>query len=320
MTCKYSIIVPVYNSERTIERCVVSILSQTERDFELLLIDDGSTDGSGKICDYYANKDCRVRVCHKKNGGVSSARNVGINNANGEWVTFVDSDDWISEDFLSAFGENDLNKKTLYVQGSRKYRGEGKYETWMQFDSSIINMNDVRNYRVLNEVLIYGTPWAKLYNLKLLKSWNIRFNETMNLHEDHVFYFEYIANVTSIGLVANNGYVYNVEESENSLSRGKFINYKAELDAMNALKLNFYAIQKKFSLSSSRFREVKTLIYGLPLRAFVSVLRNADDKNLIKEVGRSVPVFDSIRNYRPYGVKHVIAKYFYLVMVLWSCV
>lgn len=320
MTCKYSIIVPVYNSEKTIERCVVSILSQTERDFELLLIDDGSTDRSEKICDSYANKDCRIKVFHKKNGGVSSARNAGIDNANGEWITFVDSDDWISEDFLSAFGENDLNEKTLYVQGSRKYRGEGKYETWMHFDSSTINLNDVHDYRVLNEVLIYGTPWAKLYNLELLKSQNIRFNETMNLHEDHVFYFEYITNVESVGLVADNGYIYNVEECENSLSRGKFVDYKAELNAMNMLKLNFCTILKKFSLRASHFREVKTLIYGLPLRAFVTALRKSNDRSLVKEIGRNVPILDSVCNYRPYGVKHIAAKYYYLAKAMWSCI
>lgn len=94
-----SVIVPVYNTEKYLRRCIDSILAQTFTDFELLLIDDGSTDGSGAICDEYALKDSRVRVFHESNSGVSSARNLGLNNVRGEWISFVDSDDWIDTDY-----------------------------------------------------------------------------------------------------------------------------------------------------------------------------------------------------------------------------
>ena len=97
---KISVIVPVYNVEKYLRRCVDSILTQTFTDFEVLLIDDGSTDGSGKICDEYAKKDKRVRVFHKENGGVSSARNLGLDNVRGRYVTFVDADDKISPDYF----------------------------------------------------------------------------------------------------------------------------------------------------------------------------------------------------------------------------
>ena len=90
-----SVIVPVYNAEKYLCRCIDSILAQTYKDFELLLIDDGSKDSSGAICDEYAAKDSRVRVFHKENGGVGFARNVGLDHAQGDWVTFVDSDDWV---------------------------------------------------------------------------------------------------------------------------------------------------------------------------------------------------------------------------------
>lgn len=96
-----TIIVPVYNAAATLSRCVDSILHQSFRDFELLLIDDGSTDRSTLMCDDFARQDSRVRVFHKPNGGVSSARNVGLDNARGEWITFVDSDDWIEESMYS---------------------------------------------------------------------------------------------------------------------------------------------------------------------------------------------------------------------------
>ena len=95
-----SVIIPVYNTEQYLLRCIDSVMAQTYQDFELLLIDDGSKDSSGTICDEYAEKDSRVRVFHKENGGVSSARNVGLDNARGEWITFVDADDWIESDML----------------------------------------------------------------------------------------------------------------------------------------------------------------------------------------------------------------------------
>ena len=88
-----SVIIPVYNAEKYLHRCIDSILAQTYTDFELLLINDGSNDGSGMICDAYAAKDSRVRVFHKENGGVSSARNIGIDNAAGVYISFVDADD-----------------------------------------------------------------------------------------------------------------------------------------------------------------------------------------------------------------------------------
>ena len=90
-----SVIIPVYNAEKYLHRCIDSILAQTFTDLELLLINDGSSDKSGAICDEYAQNDSRVRVFHKKNGGVSSARNLGLENACGEWISFIDSDDWI---------------------------------------------------------------------------------------------------------------------------------------------------------------------------------------------------------------------------------
>lgn len=97
---KISVIVPVYNVELYLERCIKSILCQTYKDFELLLVDDGSPDKSGEICDHYQNIDSRIRVIHKENGGLSDARNVGVRAATGEYVTFVDSDDYVKENYI----------------------------------------------------------------------------------------------------------------------------------------------------------------------------------------------------------------------------
>ena len=115
---KISVIVPVYNVERYLRRCIDSILAQTFTDFELLLIDDGSKDSSGEICDEYAAKDSRIIVFHKENGGVSSARNVGLDNVRGEWVAFVDADDKISDGYFHICEEHenaDVVVKPFYI-------------------------------------------------------------------------------------------------------------------------------------------------------------------------------------------------------------
>ena len=113
---KISIIIPVYNVEKYISECIESILKQTYNNFELLLINDGSTDTSGNICDKYAELDKRIRVFHKKNEGVGIARNLGIEHARGEWICFIDSDDWISSDYFETI-MNDINIADLTFWG-----------------------------------------------------------------------------------------------------------------------------------------------------------------------------------------------------------
>ena len=100
-----SVIVPIYQTERYLPRCIDSILAQSFRDFELLLIDDGSKDNSGAICDWYARQDSRVRVFHKENGGISDTRNFGLDHAKGDYIAFVDSDDYIGHDYLKILME-----------------------------------------------------------------------------------------------------------------------------------------------------------------------------------------------------------------------
>ena len=104
-----SVIVPVYNVEKYLEKCIDSIINQTYQNLEIILVDDGSTDGSGKICDEYSRKDNRIKVIHKENGGLSDARNIGIKNANGGLIGFIDSDDYITENMFEVL-QKDLRK------------------------------------------------------------------------------------------------------------------------------------------------------------------------------------------------------------------
>ena len=108
-----SIIIPVYNREKYIEECLNSILSQTFNDYEILLIDDGSNDNTGIICDKYAEENKKIKVFHKKNGGVSSARNLGLRCAKGKWIIFVDSDDVLAKESLTIM--NSIINKPNYI-------------------------------------------------------------------------------------------------------------------------------------------------------------------------------------------------------------
>ncbi len=184
-----SVIVPVYNAEKTLRQCVESILRQEHKDFELLLIDDGSNDSSSKICDEYAETDNHIRVFHKKNGGVSSARNLGIENAQGDWITFVDSDDYITCDFFDAFqncNEDLLIKQYIWLKNGKEYIDKriAEYDLVDGNESMRVFLN-----KFLTTMILRG-PCAKFYRKELLT--DIRFNERMKVGEDACFVHEYL--------------------------------------------------------------------------------------------------------------------------------
>ena len=186
---KISVIVPVYNTEKYLRRCVDSILAQTFTDFELLLIDDGSTDSSGAICDEYAQKDSRVRVFHKENGGVSSARNLGLDNATSEWITFVDSDDWISDSFLANLYITEIDEVDIVISYANYVGNVGKpnYENYIEGKHKI---ELVESLFLKNDLAWQTSPWAKLYKTEICR--DIRFKEGMHIGEDLVFLYSYL--------------------------------------------------------------------------------------------------------------------------------
>jgi len=204
-----SVIIPVFNTERFLSRCIESVLNQSFTDFELLLIDDGSKDGSGLICDSFAEKDNRVRVFHKKNGGVSSARNLGLDNAKGKWVTFVDSDDWIEQDyFLIPFVE-DID---LYVQNM--VFADGKQEEC--FECATITQKEFGSY-IENNINshMFRTACGFFFKRKVLSDNGIRFDVSVRLGEDTLFVMDYYRYIGTIQIMGNSRYVYNQQEDWN---------------------------------------------------------------------------------------------------------
>lgn len=197
-----SVIVPVYNSEETLKRCIDSILSQTFSDFELIIVDDGSVDSSGDICDSYAELDKRVRVFHKPNGGVSSARNLGLDNVNGRWVTFCDSDDYVSPEWLDYYVRNCRNDIELVVQN---YNNLGSHiNDFVGCTADFIE-------RFYDKDII-GYVWNKLYLYSIIDKYNIRFCESFSFLEDEVFNYKYLQYIENIIFTKESGYYYQIPD------------------------------------------------------------------------------------------------------------
>ena len=165
-----SIIVPIYNIEGYIRECVGSILAQTYPDFELILVDDGSPDNCGRICDEYAEKDVRIKVIHKENGGLTSARNAGLSVAKGDWIMHVDGDDWIEPDMIESLIEAAKVTKADLVFGDYMkygpYAGNHKLPTW-----SIDKKDSMSRYIAYSMTTIWGSIAKRsLYTEHSLKS------------------------------------------------------------------------------------------------------------------------------------------------------
>ena len=174
-----SIIVPVYNAEAYLEKCINSILAQCFKDFELLLIDDGSKDKSGEICDKYASLDNRIQVFHKQNNGVSSARNIGLDRAKGKWITFIDSDDWIDNTYLDSFLKQS-DEVNLIISGCRCFGDNLKSINLQEASINIENeLYDIWKKHYYSGDFIYWYPWGKFYKNSIIQKNKLRFVEKM---------------------------------------------------------------------------------------------------------------------------------------------
>ena len=174
-----SIIIPVYNVKLYLDNCIQSVIQQSYTDFECILVDDGSTDGSSEICDQWAEKDNRIIIVHQPNGGVSSARNKGLEQAKGEYICFIDSDDWVDVDYLSAMINNLKEKETdLIICGLTQEFKDGNCIDYIPQQSLNFELgcNHTNYFVMLNEQnLLYG-PIVKLYKNNIIQHHQILFD------------------------------------------------------------------------------------------------------------------------------------------------
>lgn len=268
---KISVIIPVYNVEKYLRRCIDSILAQTFTDFELLLIDDGSKDKSGEICDEYAKKDSRVRVFHKENGGVSSARNLGLDNASGEWVCFVDSDDMVKPEYFASFMM--FPDCDLIVGGYREF-GFSEKEYFISSKQIIKITNVLKEIEFNTDFVVMFFPWGKFFKNDIIKKNGITFNEKMRLAEDFVFIIDYSASIDKVFFVPFNNYLYRKEENE----KKHLMNY----DTFSIHVQSFLQSYNRLCISTnSKYEYIKTHICSLFFYNFLDFLRTCQ-KNKMK--------------------------------------
>lgn len=201
-----SVIVPVYNAERYLEKCIESICQQTYRDLDIILIDDGSQDQSGAICDQFEAIDGRIRVFHKENGGVSSARNMGLDTAQGEYIMFIDSDDWIEKKFCESLITR-IEDTDLLVCGYTVVNKIGKTEFGYREEILDFPQDVIKKFDLLFPNNFFNSPVSKIYRKGILK--NQKFDSAVALGEDFLFNLEYLSKCKKIKTSSEVGYIYN---------------------------------------------------------------------------------------------------------------
>jgi len=230
-----SVIVPVYNAEKTIERCVESIQRQSFGDLEILLIDDGSGDGSGALCDRLAGQDDRIRVCHKENGGVSHTRNIGMKMAEGRYLLFVDGDDYLPDDYCESLikaqteaGEDAFCWTALRIVSENNSVAEQNL-VYEKAERSVAERCDVLKFSAR---YLLNSPVNKLYHADIIKRHGLAMEEKISIAEDLLFNLQYLDAAGNCRIVILNQVPYYYVR-----------NGQVSLD--NRYRKNFYAIHKK---------------------------------------------------------------------------
>lgn len=214
-TPKVSVIIPVYNAEKYLKRCIDSLLTQSFRDFEIILVNDGSTDSSKKICDNYSSQDSRIIVFNQDNSGASSARNVGIDNSKGEYICFVDADDFVGTEYLSCMLDLVDSQTDLVCQGMTCLKNGT--ESLIGFNEEEIFAID-QNCSFFDKYILfrYCGSYCKLFTRNIIQNSNIRFCRKIICAEDFDFILNYLRCCKSIKVTSDANYYY--EHHENSVS------------------------------------------------------------------------------------------------------
>ena len=338
---KVSIIVPVYKTEQYLDQCVQSLLKQTFQGIEIILVDDGSPDNCGEICDYYARKyPVLVKTIHQKNQGVSVARNTGIETATGEWIMFVDSDDWIELNMVESILA--CSEKTCcdicVCPGSRDTDIIHKRYEFRYKNNRILTDNDKialfkNNFHPVaigeSGRLSFAVPWSKLYSTSLLKTHSIKFIPGLRYGEDMVFNLYAFHHARSI--VIHPEYYYHYRTNDASVSQSyrldAFQSVKKLCEEINLFANRFYskneasaiysaealflltdALQNNYIATNSpltrqkRIKEIKSIIEKEPYK---SIIRNVNKQDITRK-----------RKVQLYLLKYRLIITYYLLMYI----
>lgn len=279
-----SIIVPIYNAENYLSECINSILEQSYTNFELILVDDGSTDKSIEICKEFNNKDKRIKYIRKENGGVSSARNVGIRNSSGKYIAFVDSDDYIEKDFLKNLINYD--GYDLIIGGYKEFYNHKK-GVFIENEKIITlknNAKDIDNLVYQNKVnILLYFPWNKLYKRSIIVNNNLYFNENLISSEDTIFTIDYLLFSDRIILIPYNNYIYRFFYNIKSKRQ---ISYEKMDVHINILQNSLMSLESKFNCKLNRIRSMIIYSFAGLFKTYLKELDYSSYKSTIKKISK----------------------------------
>ena len=301
-----SLIIPCYNTSSTIGKCLHTVINQSYQNLEIIIINDGSTDKTSEIIKEFQEKDLRIIIINQENSGVSKARNEGINLATGDYICFVDSDDWVEEDYCSILYQSIVENKADISIAEAFYEDEnGNQIDNHQLTHSSISVynNQTALQLLLEDKVIQSHPWAKLYKSQLLK--NITFPENLEAFEDYYTMFKVFNNAEKV--VKNNKPVYHYVQFENSLSHNLTPKraYHFFLALMEAYTfLNSHHIDKSFK---------KSIVKNILKKAFMVLKRIIRNTNSAEMIAEKECIRNSLSAFLPYSLFQIgLEKYLYL--------
>jgi glycosyltransferase involved in cell wall biosynthesis len=291
MPPKISVVIPVYNVEKYLHRCVESILNQTFQDFEIILINDGSKDNSGQICDDYAQKDKRIKVIHKKNARVSAARNDGIKIAKGKYLSFIDSDDWIEPEMYQemVYKAEELNLDFImcdYKKKSNNYEDKRTQPIREGYYSKDDIKNELFQCLIMFENMEYPptiSNWVCLFEIEFLKTNNLYYDEDIHYDEDSIFGAKIMYHANNFYYLKDHyyyNYFYNPNSTTNTYNEKKWDSFLK----INERLVKYFGKTIEFDFS----RQIKINMLYLTLSALGQIkYSNNDEKeriNIVKEI------------------------------------
>lgn len=279
-----SVVIPVYNTNERFKACFESVLKQKYLNIEVILVDDGSSDTSAQICDMVALSTSRfpVYVIHKPNGGVSRARNLGIDFANGKYLVFIDSDDRVTPDYVSDFMEAREN----YPDAGHIWCGfewVSQNKIYIYSEKEQLSLMCREDYFALSGKILTQSPWLRLYDKTILKNYKIRMQESLSLAEDVIFNLEYLDAVPSTKICVINAPNYIYITSDDSLNF-KYRDNLLEINELFLSKLKIYL--SKWGMTDE---DSVTYYYNNVLLKYTEVMNNTFNRN------NSMPYFERIR-------------------------
>jgi len=299
-----SIIVPIFNSERWLGRCIESLISQTYKDIEIILINDGSTDNSLVICKEYSLKDNRIVVIDKENGGVSSARNLGIKSAKGEYIQFVDSDDFIDPQMCEKLVEA-IKNADMVLCGLKVWQ-EGRLLREPHLKSEIVDYRqDISKYFELRKINL--GPCNKLYIREKITR---LFDESLALGEDTLFVLDYMNNINIVSVLSD--CLYNVV-----LDNADSLNHKPKVDKIDSLieqrkyEENFLISVYGESCDLTEMHNTYLFLIHASLWEFINFSKDVYKSNVYKFL-RNIDLQNRVKKSKPERIDYKIFKFLFI--------